>query len=247
MNRTLKSLTKIIMTSALVLAMTVSANAADVAGVVSAIDNGIGTLSKVIDISKYNVTTDQAMDIYLDMIDTNPDYFFVDNSVQCTYVTNTGYAKELVVSYSGDANTIQAQKDSFEKAADEALSTVNSSMTTVEKLTAVHDYFINNYSYDYTLTSFTAYDLFVNKTGTCTAFSLGFKYACEKLGVPCDIVISDGMQHEWNVVTVDGVKLHVDLAWDDNLTDDLGSMNYENFLKTDEEITLAGHYGWKNI
>ncbi len=245
MKKALNNSIKAIMAAVLTLSMASAVSAADVAGLESAIDNGIGTLNTVIDISKYNVTTDQAMDFYLDMVDSNPDYFYVNNSVECTYMTDTGYAKELVVSYAGSNSEIQAQKDSFDKAANEALSTVNSSMTITEKLTAIHDYFINNYSYDFSHTSYTAYDLFVNKTGTCNAFSLGFKYACEKLGVPCEIVVSEGMNHAWNIVTVDGVKLHVDLAWDDNLTDDLGSMSYENFLKTDEEIQLSGHYGWQ--
>ncbi len=246
MNKTLKTIARAILTTAVATtAMAALVSAADVAGLESAIDNGIGTLNTVIDVSKYNVTTDEAMNIYLDMVDSNPDYFFVNNSVECTYMADTGYAKELVVSYAGNSSSIQAQKDSFEKAASEALATVNSSMTTGEKLTAIHDYFINNYSYDFSHTSYTAYDLFVNKTGTCNAFSLGFKYACEKLGVPCEIVVSEPMNHAWNVVTVDGVKLYADLAWDDNLTDDLGSMSYENFLKTDEEITLSGHHDWK--
>ncbi len=245
MKKLIEKIAKAIITTAvLTTAMAAAVSAADVAGLESAIDNGIGTLNTVIDISKYNVTTDEAMDIYLDMVDSTPDYFFVNNSVECTYMADTGYAKELVISYSGNSSDIQAQKDSFEKAANEALSTVNSSMSTRDKLTAIHDYFINNYSYDFSYTSYTAYDLFVNKTGTCNAFSLGFKYACEKLGVPCEIVVSKPMNHAWNVVTVDGVKLHVDLAWDDNLTDDLGAMSYENFLKTDAEILLSGHHDW---
>ena len=245
MKKTLKNIAKaIITTTAAALLMTAAVSAADVAGLESAIDNGIDGLNTVIDISKYNVTTDEAMDIYLDMVDSNPNYFFVSNSVECTYMADTGYAKELVVSYIGDSDSIEAQKESFEKAANEALASVDPSMTTVEKLTAVHDYFINNYSYDFSHTSYTAYDLFVNKTGTCNAFSLGFKYACEKLGVPCEIVASDAMNHAWNVVSVDGAQLHVDLAWDDNLTDDLGAVSYDNFLKTSDEIQATGHYGW---
>lgn len=147
----------------------------------------------------------------------------------------------------------QAQIDElpeFEEEVNSILSCIEPSMSDVEKTLAVHDYFVQNYSYGFTLDtvtggilgeSYTAYGIMVNKKGVCAAYADAYKYIMDKLGIPCIKVISTPMDHAWNMVSIDGDWYHVDVTYDDT-----GSqyLRHDSFLRSDEGIAGTGHYGW---
>jgi hypothetical protein len=68
-----------------------------------------------------------------------------------------------------------------------------------------------------------------------------------RLGIPCRIVTSEGMNHGWNLVQLDGQWYHVDVTWDDPTPDSYGQVLHDFFLLTDEEVAAGDepHYGWE--
>lgn len=104
-----------------------------------------------------------------------------------------------------------------------------------EKIKRVHDYLIQNLTFDSRKNSFhTAYDgLFKGKTVCIGYASLAYKMLTE-LKVPCKIVcgyVTDGKQwyaHAWNIVRTDGKWYCMDVTWDDL---DNGRISYRYFLK----------------
>ena len=128
---------------------------------------------------------------------------------------------------------------------------ITSAMTTKEKIRVIHDYIINNTTYDNlksenindtTYRSNTAYGVLKEGFGICSGYSDAMKLFLDKLNIINYKVSND--QHIWNLVYLDGEWLHLDLTWDDpvnemNITRD----NY--FLITTDVLKKLGddvHY-----
>ena len=103
---------------------------------------------------------------------------------------------------------------------------ITANMTTKAKIKAIHDYIINNTEYDTlktsnindnTYKSNTAYGVLVEGYGICSGYSDAMKLFLDKLNIVNYKVSND--QHIWNLVLLDGNWLHLDLTWDDPVSD----------------------------
>ncbi len=109
-------------------------------------------------------------------------------------------------------------------------------MTPVQQALAVHDYLAANFAYDDSLTYYTGYDLLVRGTAVCEGYTEAYMDLLNRLGIPCVMVISEEMDHSWNLVQIDGSWYHVDVTWDDPATDMYGQVYHDYFLLTDAEL-----------
>ena len=103
---------------------------------------------------------------------------------------------------------------------------IKNNMSTKDKIKAMHDYIINNTEYDTlktdnindtTYKSNTAYGVLVEGYGICSGYSDTMKLFLDELNIVNYKVSND--QHIWNVVLLDGEWLHLDLTWDDPVSD----------------------------
>ena len=105
-------------------------------------------------------------------------------------------------------------------------SNVSDNMTSRDKIKAIHDYIINNTDYDTlktentddkTYKSNTAYGVLLQGYGICSGYSDTMAIFLDKLHFINYKVSND--QHIWNLVYLDGEWLHLDLTWDDPVSD----------------------------
>ena len=76
-----------------------------------------------------------------------------------------------------------------------------------------------------------SFDFGDREAPVCEAYSRAFKMVCDRIGLPCILVIGDG--HMWNYVqNEDGVWYAVDTTWDDPCRDD----EYVNRITPDDAI-----------
>ncbi len=155
------------------------------------------------------------------------------------------------VTADGDSNKTPIE---FEEEVNNILSIISPSMSYVEKVLAVHEYFIQNYRYGYTydpikrersIDSYTAYGIMVSKKGVCEAYSQAFKYIMDELGIPCIVVsgfVRGNEAHAWNMVHIDDEWYHVDVTFDD--PNEPGRAHHMSFLRSDKGIMETGHTGW---
>ena len=96
---------------------------------------------------------------------------------------------------------------------------------TYEKIKAVHDYIVENTSYDTTISMpdiYNVYGTLVRKSSVCEGYAKTFKLLMDELNIPCVIVIGTATNsngetenHAWNYVQIGSTWYAVDSTWDD--------------------------------
>lgn len=192
-------------------------------------------------------TADEVFDIVERVSRDNPGILYHTSS---TYHSNGRL--ELVYAKSGD--TSRAHYQALDKKANSIVSAIiKPGMTDYEKELTLHDYLVNNCTYDmrsYSTgavppESFSAYGALVLGTAVCEGYAEAFKYLLDKVGIPCLIAVgeSQGSGHAWNIVTIDGQNYQVDTTWDDPVMENgKNVLSYAYFNLTDEE--MAKDHTW---
>lgn len=126
---------------------------------------------------------------------------------------------------------------------------ITSNMSTRDKIKKIHDYIINHTEYDTlktenikdnTYKSNTAYGVLIQGYGICSGYSDAMKLFLDRLNI-INYKISNN-QHIWNLVYLDGKWLHLDLTWDDPVSDkNITRDNYflisvETLEKLDDDV-----------
>ena len=160
--------------------------------------------------------------------------------------------------YCVDTANLATVKANMEAKISEALSWVDfDSMTQFQAVQALHDYLVRNCAYDTALesstspietTSYSAYGALVDGSCVCQGYALAYKLLLSRLGLSCVLVMSQSMNHAWDMVkTDDGNWYHVDTTWDDP-TPDQGfdaDVSHTYFLRSDASMTSLSHHGWE--
>lgn len=103
---------------------------------------------------------------------------------------------------------------------------ITNSTPTREKIKIIHDYIINNTQYDKlkyenkednTYKSNTAYGVLVEGFGTCNGYADAMSIFLNKMNIINYKVSNE--EHIWNLVYIDGNWYHLDLTWDDPISD----------------------------
>ena len=128
---------------------------------------------------------------------------------------------------------------------------ITNNMAVREQIKAIHDYVINNTEYDTlktenikdtTYKSNTAYGVLIENFGICSGYSDAMKIFLDKLNIINYKVSND--QHIWNLVYLDGSWYHLDLTWDDpiseiNITrDNYFLINTATLEKLDDDLII---------
>lgn len=124
---------------------------------------------------------------------------------------------------------------------------INDKMNNEEKIKQIHDYIINNTSYDTlktqnindnTYKSNTAYGVLIQKYGICSGYSDTMAIFLNKLGIKNYKISND--THIWNLVYLNGVWTHLDTTWDDPISefnenrDTYFLINYDELVKLND-------------
>lgn len=204
-----------------------------------------------IDVLAYRIPRAEGGSRYLQILNNHPGLFYVKSAIKWTY-SSQDFVWKYTVTYISTKEEFSQQKKAFEIAADQAVAQVEPSMSDLEKALVVHDYLVQNCEYDYERysanpdsvpeVSHTAYGGLVEKMAVCDGYGKAYAYIMnDKLGLPCEVVISDAMNHAWNLIQIDGEWYHVDATWDDPTWDSIGRVVHKYFLLSDTAISDAEH------
>jgi hypothetical protein len=106
-----------------------------------------------------------------------------------------------------------------------------------EKVKAVHDYIVLNGKYDNNSLYFSDYDLLTKGTSVCNGYALLTYNMLNKLNIPVNLVsgTASGEAHIWNMVKLDGYWFHLDVTWNDPVSD-RDAVFYTYYMLTEKEI-----------
>lgn len=208
-----------------------------------------------IDISSYQIPVDEAGTVFFQILNNNPQLFYVQGKISYSYNSSTNRVMSFKITYTDTPEEVLPKKQAFHKAADKAVAQVDSSMSDVEKALVVHDYLVQSCEYDYEnllnnnvpAVSHTAYGALVENMAVCDGYGKAYLYLMKnRLGISCELVSSDEMNHAWNMIQIGGEWYHVDATWDDPTWDSIGRVAHKYFLLSDSAISDAAHdhNGW---
>ena len=128
---------------------------------------------------------------------------------------------------------------------DEALSTVDSSMSQADKAMAVYIYFAENTTYKESKDAHTGYDVLVSHVGVCDGLANAYALAMNTLGIPCAVISNYSKNHSWNIVKLNGIWYFVDLTNSVGVGKHEGMVvTYDSFL-VGKNTFLKTHPGYK--
>jgi hypothetical protein len=212
-----------------------------------AIASGLMELSVNIDVSQFDLNQAEINALYSDVVNTNPDLFFVEQHYQISYDPSSGIVLYIVPQYiSVDRNVLGNMQEELAAEVAKAVASAPADALDAEKVLAVNEYLVINTEYDLNLSKFSAYDALVEKTAVCQGYALSFGLIMRELGIEWKIVTSAEMDHAWNLVYADGSWFHVDVTWNDPTPDSLGYADHSYLLLPDNIISDDdhNHTGW---
>lgn len=168
-----------------------------------------------IDVSAFTLSEDSLQAVVSKIRFLHPDLFFVDKTFSFTKDELTEAIILLKPRYLYSGSEHSEKMAAYENYVKTIAAAAPADGTDFDKLLYLHDYFVREYSYDYSYTIRDAYTFFEQKTGVCQAYMLALIAVAGELGIESIPVTSNRMNHAWNLVKLDGSWYHVDVTWDD--------------------------------
>ncbi|MGN0632255.1 MAG: transglutaminase domain-containing protein [Oscillospiraceae bacterium] len=141
----------------------------------------------------------------------------------------------------------------YDKACEIIGEIITDDMTDYEKELAVHDYIVYNCTYDkgalaaipiHSENCDNPYGALINESAICLGYTTTFRLFMGMLGIPCGTVHStdtDGDEHAWNTVQLDGSWYYVDVTWDDPVPDHDGRLIYHTYFNVTRDKIAEEH------
>lgn len=166
-----------------------------------------------VDVSQQDVET-----VFRCMMCDHPELFWLDNQYHYQYMEESGRIMTVSLTYNETADDIETSKAAFDHACNEILVQAQQYSSDYDKEKYVHDALIAATVYDLNASlNQSAYSAMVNGRTVCAGYARSFQYLMQQLNIPCYYVIgtSEGEDHAWNIVLIDGSFYNVDVTWDD--------------------------------
>ncbi len=211
---------------------------------------GLLACSNRIDVSALKCSVDDFDAFYSNVINDNPDLFYVSSSYRYYYNQSSQQVTAVVPCYAMSQGEIEAAQAIFNAGVQKALREVDPSMPDLQKALTIHDYICayaiypqiydenGYYSEALDLDIYhSAYGFFKDCTAVCAGYSLTFSYLMHQLGIDCEYASSGDMEHAWNKVKIDGNWYNVDITYDNadmvDAENTYGLAYHSCFLKSD--------------
>ena len=150
------------------------------------------------------------------------------------------FDEDMNLLQSADRTVINQKIDLLQETVEKIISEISSEASDIIKEKYIHDYIVETVSYDYNaaenIENYTtmlphAFDLYgaaIEGSAVCEGYSKLFQYLCYSVGINSTQVIgaSNGGNHMWNAVLINGEWYQLDVTWND--TEDITGYSYFN-------------------
>ncbi len=176
----------------------------------------------------------------IDKPSTNLDFDYLRYIYKGTQISIKGLFNAYRVEYKLNYNESKEQTDAVLTKVKKELNALKvSTMNEYDKIKTVHDYIINNATYDISAVHSSAYDNLLNQTSVCQGYAMVTYLMMKEAGIDCRIITGTGkgVSHAWNIVRLNGKWYNIDCTWDDPVSSDgKKHLEYDYFLKSDADF-----------
>ena len=102
--------------------------------------DGLINVKSYFDLSSYKIPIPEFLLIYSNVINDNPELFYVSSNIQYGYYESNNTVASVYPKYSCTSAEIEAAKDEYNLGMAKALSLVDDTMTDLQKAIVIHDY-----------------------------------------------------------------------------------------------------------
>ena len=213
-----------------------------------------------IDLRSFDLLYSEFKPMYQDVLNKHPELFNVSSGISYYYTEKEDgiHITSLLPKYKYSGDELTQMTALYNSGVSAILDYAKQAETDVGRLMRASDYMCANYAYDTrvystdssekALTVYSPELFFKEGVGVCQAYMLVYRAVLNELGFENTTATSDAMNHIWNLVSLDGSWFHVDVTWNDALSNrqdmPLRAM-HKYFLLSDDGITAANHYDWE--
>ena len=203
--------------------------------------HGLESHASCINAEDWQLTAEEIMDIFQELMETQPGLFFVLPKLSYAYKDN-GLITQIYPQYRMDPEETQAARYRLLEYTKNFADMVHPEMRDGDKALLVHDHIADRYQYSPSgEENYDIYSLWAEGHGVCQAFSLMYILLGENIGLDVDLVTSDSMDHAWNHVKVDGSYYHVDVTRDLSAENEPRYYRHDRFLLCDLGMKNKGY------
>lgn len=161
------------------------------------------------------------------------------------------YYTNLVVTYRYSKEEYNTLEKAFRANIDYLLRDLKTSGLSDEiKALLVHDRLIAWTAYDFKTydsdaqapNNDTAFGPIVKRKAVCSGYARAYRLLLGELGIKCDYLDSNALNHGWNIVTIGGKRYHVDTTWDDPVGNIVGLVKHDYFLRSTNGLKSDGKH-----
>lgn len=165
-----------------------------------------------------------------------PEFFWIDG---CT-LTTSGKKSEVKINILDDYSIeeLASMRNELEVDVNAIINQIPAELDDFGKAVFVHDYIVNNTTYDTAGAETdtnglwgTSYGCLVQGKAICQGYSEAFQYIMQCLGIECGVCRGNSTRgrHAWNYVKLNGKYYWIDVTWDDPVPE---SGNDETLIHT---------------
>lgn len=228
---------------ALLLALQVRAT--DPEGARNAILQGAAEEAETVELKEYALSAESLEALFQQLRNRNELPWYAEG-YRYSYNPFTGIVHSMTFLHLDEATYDRA---AYDQAVAKILeSAVLPGMSQYQIALSVHDYLASHFRYDESSSRFKGWNLLIDGTAVCEGYARAYMDVLKRAGLEAVYVKSDSMDHAWNLVKIDHQWYHVDVTWDDPLSDCYGRVMHSCFLADDATISddEHGHYGWES-
>lgn len=200
------------------------------------------TMPEEIDISTFEMTLEEFRSAYRGLLNTHPEMFYVSGGF--SYYPGDPYLSAIIPKYKYTGEELADKVALYNRHMSAIMNYANKGTSIVSKLLRASDYICVTYEYDTSLQISSPEEMFEKGRGVCQAYTMIYAGVCNELGVTNSTTSSTELNHIWNLVNLGGSWYHVDVTWNDPVSDVRYRAMHNHFLRSDAGITETGHYGW---
>ena len=202
---------------------------------------GFENFEQSIDLSDLNIPISSLTTLFAHATKNSPYLFYVDKTLVYTY------KNDIAIHVSSKYNMTRAEVDEavgfcrgeIAKMAD----IVRTGKSDLERVILAHDLICFRYKYDLSLESNNIYTFLKEGKGTCQGYTWTYMALLREIGIECEYVASDSINHIWLRVKIDGGWYNSDPTWDDPAGNEAGnvSISRRHILFSDIKADADGY------